>query len=160
MGSALMVMDQLCFQTCADCSKHKYHWILYFSFQLTMVTIMYLAVVLFEIDGTASPLNIIITYSQLGTIAVSTGSGFQSSLIHNLSRNSVIGCLTLFGVWNLDFFCLIFPHVCVSTSIKAVDILLFDYIIALYPLILTAFILAGIELYDRYSHLPQNKLEP
>ena len=26
--------------TCADCSKHKYHWILYLIFQLTMVTIM------------------------------------------------------------------------------------------------------------------------
>jgi hypothetical protein len=32
--------------TCTDCSKHRYHWILYFIFQLTMVTIMYLAVVL------------------------------------------------------------------------------------------------------------------
>ena len=37
--------------TCADCSKHRYHWILYFVFQLSMVTIMYLAVVLFEINA-------------------------------------------------------------------------------------------------------------
>ena len=51
--------------TCADCSKHRYHWILYFIFQLSMVTIMYLAVVLFEINGTASPFNVIITYIQL-----------------------------------------------------------------------------------------------
>ena len=32
--------------TCADCSKHKYHWILYFIFQLTMVIIMYLVMIL------------------------------------------------------------------------------------------------------------------
>ena len=47
--------------TCADCSKHRYHWILYFIFQLSMVTIMYLAVVLFEINGTASPFNVIVS---------------------------------------------------------------------------------------------------
>ena len=135
--------------TCADCSKHKHHWILYFIFQLSMATIMYLAVVLFEINGTVSPLNIIITYSQLSTIAVMTGSGFHASLVHNLSRKSVIGCLTLFGVWNLDFFRLILPPVCINTSIKAINILLFDYIIAFYPLVLTIFILVGIELNDR-----------
>ena len=118
--------------TCADCSKYRYHWILYFIFQLTMVTVMYLAVVLFGINGTASPINIIITYSQLSTIAISIGSGFHSSLVHNLGGNSVIVCLiTLLGVCNLDFFRLIFPHVCISTSTKAINILLFDYIIAL-----------------------------
>ena len=66
--------------TCSDCSKHKYHWILYFLFQLTMVTIMYLAIALFEINGTTSPINIIITYSQLSTTAVTMGSGFHASL--------------------------------------------------------------------------------
>ena len=65
----------------------------------------------------------------------------------------IVCLITLLGVWNLDFFRLIFPHVCISTSTKAINILLFDYIIALYPLILTAFILAGIEIYDKYSHL-------
>ena len=76
--------------TCADCSKHQYHWILYFIFQLTMVTIMYLVVILFEINGTASPLNIIITYCQLSTIAITVGSGFHASLVHYLSRKLVI----------------------------------------------------------------------
>ena len=110
---------------------------------------MYLVVILFEINGTASPHNIIIMYSQLSTIAVMTGSEFHSSLVHNLSRNSVIVYLTLFGVWNLDFFHLILPPMCVSTSIKAINILLFDYVIAFYLLILTIFILVGIELNDR-----------
>ena len=135
--------------TCADCSKHRYHWILYLTFQLTMVTIMYLAVVLFEINGTASPLNIIITYSQLSTTAIMVGSGFHVSLACSFSTKWVILYLTLFGTWNLDFFRLILPPVCVSISLKTVYVLLFDYVIALYPLFLTVFMLVGIELYDR-----------
>ena len=135
--------------TCADCSKHEYHWILYFGIQLFMVTIMYLAVVLFEINGTASPFNIIITNSQMSTTAIMIGSGFHSSLVSNLSKKPVIFYLTLFGAWNLNFFRLILPPVCVSMSTKSINILLFDYIIAFYPLLLTVFILAGIELFDR-----------
>ena len=76
------------------------------------------------------------------------GSGFHASLVHNLSRKSVIGCLTLFSVWNLDFFRLILPPVCVSTSTKTINVLLFDSVVAFYLLFLTVFILMGIELYD------------
>ena len=135
--------------TCADCSKHRYHWILYFIFQLSMVTIMYLAVVLFEINGTASPFNVIITYIQLGVNGIIVGSGLYVTLACNLSRKFPQYFLTLFGIWNLDFFRLVLPPVCVSTFIKAIDILLFDYIIAFFPLLITIFVLVGIELYDR-----------
>ena len=110
---------------------------------------MYLAVVLFEINGTSSPLNVIITYSQMSTTAIMIGSGFHVSLACTLSRKFVLLCLTLFGAWNLDFFHLILPHVCVSMSTRSINILLFDYVIALYPLLLTIIILVGIELYDR-----------
>ena len=50
--------------TCADCSKHKHLWILYLMFQLTMVTIMCLVFMIFQIKGTSSPLNIIIAFIQ------------------------------------------------------------------------------------------------
>ena len=49
---------------CADYLKHKYLWILNFMFQLTMVTLMCRAFMIFQIKGTSSPLNIIITYTQ------------------------------------------------------------------------------------------------
>ena len=135
--------------TCADCSKHRYHWILYFVFQLSMVTIMYLAVVLFEINGTASPFNVIITYSQLSINDIMIGSGIYVTLVCNLSRKFPRYFLTLFGIRNLDFFRLVLPPVCVSTFTKAIDILLFDYIVAFFPLFITIFVLVGIELYDR-----------
>lgn len=56
--------------TCADCSKHSRFWILNLLFQLTMVTLMYIIVILFQI----SPLNLIITYSQLFVNAMKGGN--------------------------------------------------------------------------------------
>ena len=38
--------------TCADCSKYGHLWILNLLFQLTMVTVMYIIVILFQIKGT------------------------------------------------------------------------------------------------------------
>ena len=114
-----------------------------------MVTIMYLAVVLFEINGTASPFNVIITYVQLSVNGIMVGSGLYVTLACNLSRKFPQYFLTLFGIWNLDFFRLVLPPVCVSTFTKAINVLLFDYIVAFFPLLITIFVLVGIELYDR-----------
>ena len=135
--------------TCADCSIYKHLWILTFLFQLIMVTLMYLAVVLFGIKGTSSPLNIVITYCQLGLNAVMVGTVFHARLVCFTGHKLDVLILTLLGVWNLDFFHFVIPPLCVSTSLKVVHILLFDYIIAFYPLVLTVFIYVGIELHDR-----------
>ena len=135
--------------TCADCSKRKHLWILNLSFQLTMVTLMYLAVVLFEIKGTSSPLNIVITYCQLGANAIMVGTGIHPKLVCFTDQKFTVLILTLLSIWNLDFFHLVIPPLCVSTSLKFVHILLLDYIIAFYPLVLSVFIYVGIELHDR-----------
>ena len=118
-------------------------------FQLTMVTLLYIAVVLFGIKGTASPLNFIITYSQLCVNAIKFGSGFYVTLVCSANREVVVALLTLFGVWNLDFFQLLLPSKCINTFTRFSNVLLLDYVIALYPLLITVFIFVMIELHDR-----------
>ena len=135
--------------TCADCSRHKYLWLLNLAFQLMAVTLMYLVVVLFQIKGTCSPFNIIITNCQLGLNAIMTGSGFHDRLICITSKTFIKIILTLIGGLNLDFFRFVIPPLCISPSLKPVHTLLFDYIIAVYPILVTAAIYVAIELYDR-----------
>ena len=48
--------------TCADCSKHRHLWILNLMFQLTTLCLL---LMLFQIKGTSSPLNVIIMHAQL-----------------------------------------------------------------------------------------------
>ena len=139
--------------TCADCSRHKYLWILVLLFQLAMVTVLYLAVVFLGVKGTASPLNIIITYSQLCVNAVTIGSGFRVSVVCSTSKKVVTVLMTLLGVWNLDFFRYLMPPICVSPNTKTINVLLLDYLVAIYPLILTALVFLLIELYDRKYRL-------
>ena len=135
--------------TCADCSRHKYVWLLNLVFQLMAVTLIYLVVILFQIKGASSPFNIIITNCQLGLNAIMIGSGFHDRLICITNRTFTKIFLTLFGVLNLDFFRFLIPPFCISSSLKSVHTLLFDYIIAVYPIIVTIVIYAAIELYDR-----------
>ena len=135
--------------TCAECSSTNHLWVVMVLFQLTMVTLMYVAVVLFRIQGTASPLNFIITYSQLCVNAIKFGSGFYVTLMCSTNKKVVVALLTLLGVWNLDFFRLLLPYKCISTFTRFSNVLLLDYVIAIYPLLITVFIFVMIELHDR-----------
>ena len=87
--------------TCADCSRHKYLWLLNLAFQLMAVTLMYLVVILFQINGTCSPFNIIITNCQLGLNAIMIGSGFHDRLICITNKTFTKIVLTLIGVYLL-----------------------------------------------------------
>ena len=135
--------------TCADCSEQRHLWILNLFFQLSMVTVMYLFVVLFQIKGTSSPLNVIITYSQLCVCPISLSVGVRVRMSCFLGPTLSTVVMTIIGVTTLDFFRFILPPMCVSTFLKSIDIILFDYIIALYPIVLTFIIYICIELHDR-----------
>ena len=135
--------------TCADCSGHKYLWLLNLAFQLMAVTLMYLVVILFQIKGTCSPFNILITNCQLGLNAIMISSKFYNNLICITNKTFTKIFLTIIGVLNLDFFRFVIPPLCISPSLKLVHTLLFDYIIAVYPILVTAVIYVAIELYDR-----------
>lgn len=137
--------------TCADCSKHRHFWVLNLLFQLVMVSILYLVIILFQIKGTSSPFNIIITYGQLGVNAMIVTSGFYAKVICFTGRWFTTFILTIVGVVNLDFFRLLIPPLCVSASLKSINVLLLDYIVAIYPIILTIILYIGLELYDRYG---------
>ena len=51
--------------SCADCSNHRYLWVVNVLLQLLLLTIMLVVIVALQIKGTASPWNVIITYCQL-----------------------------------------------------------------------------------------------
>ena len=135
--------------TCADCSKYRHLWILNLLFQLTVVILMYIIVILLQIRGTSSPLNVIITYCQLFINAIKNSSGLYLRLNCFLSHTLSTVVLSFVGIWNLDFLHFVIPPMCVSISIKSINILLFDYIIAFFSLIFTVFAYVGIELHDR-----------
>ena len=134
---------------CASCSERKHLWILNLSVQLLTVTLMYLIVIVLQINATSSPLNNIITYCQLFINGLKYGSGLHRRFLCFVGKDVTDFLIAIFGIWNLDFLRVYTPPMCVSQSLKTINILLFDYIIALYPFVLTAVIFLCIKLHDR-----------
>jgi hypothetical protein len=86
--------------TCADCSKYRHLWILNLLFQLAMVTLMYVIVLLFQIRGTSSPLNVMITYCQLLINTIKDSSGLYLRFNCFLNRTLATVVLSFIGIWN------------------------------------------------------------
>ena len=103
--------------------------------QLTMLTLMCLAFMMFQIKGTSSPLNVIFAYIQNIAFQVEL-SGFYG--YYGRKVNAII--TTILGIWDLDFFRFVVPPLCISPSLKAIDCILFQYILAIYPLLFTSVI--------------------
>ena len=135
--------------TCTNCSKNRYLWILNLLFQLSSVAFTYLAVILLQVKGTACPLNITITYSQLTVNILMISSRLQNKLVCRFGQRLTTSILTILGVLNLDFFRFLIPKLCITSSTSPVNVLLLDYVIAISPLVLTVLAYICILLYDR-----------
>ena len=139
--------------SCADCSNYKHLWILNLLFQLLMVTLMYIIFILIQISAAASPHNIIIMYIQLTAMTLKLDAALHIKLFCMIGEAFTNILITVLDIWNLDFFRLIIPPLCIGASFKAINILLLDYVIAIYPLIFSAFIYLCIEFHDRNSRV-------
>ena len=118
--------------SCADCTQHTYIWILNLLFQLSMVTLMCVAFMILQIKGTSSPLNIIIAYIQ------NVAFECELSKFYFLGKQASTVITTILGIWNLDYFRLVFRPLCISSSLTAINCILFQYILAIYPLLFTS----------------------
>ncbi len=149
---------------CASCSERPHLWLLNLSMQLLTVTLMYLIVIVLQINATSSPLNNIITYCQLFINGLKYGSGLHRRFLCFVGKDVTNFLIAVYGIWNLDFLRVYTPPMCVVRSIKTINILLFDYIIAFYPFVLTAVVFLCIKLHDRnvrlivFLSLPLKKL--
>ena len=71
---------------------------------------------------------------------------FNSKYV-NLAPVKIIS--SFYGVWNLDFFRIIYKPFCLHPSLTTLQVMLLDYIIAAYPLVLIFVMYVMVELYSR-----------
>jgi hypothetical protein len=89
-------------------------------------------------------------HAQLAIAGLKLGGTSNTSLVCYIGQTFTTVIIATLGVFNLDFFHKVIPPLCISPSFKAINVLLFDYMIASYPLLLTLFIYVCIEVCDRY----------
>ena len=134
---------------CTDCSKHRHLWVLILLFLLIMVALMCLAFIILKVNGSGSPFNIIIVCGQLIVLGFRLCGNMRNKTFCFFGKKFTNMALSLLGFLNLDFFHAILPPLCISTSLKAINILLSDYLIAIFPLTITFLIYLCLELHDR-----------
>ena len=133
---------------CSNCSTSSWYGVpLYLFLEFIPITIFYLAVLVFQISVTSSPLTFCVMYSQIGSYSL-TLAPFMILFRSNYAYTSLKILTVLHGMWNLDFFHYVLPPFCISPHLKSIHILFLGYISAVYPLLLIIFTLIVIELHS------------
>ena len=135
-----------CTNVCHYCQDTWYDIILYISLEFIPITVFYLLVLVFQIQLTSVPMTCFIMYSQLIVLAFyeecaskSAPTLFSQVKFTDKEGTLRIGTkilLTLYGMFNLDFFRLVLPPFCISSQLRPIHAVSLGYISVFYPFLL------------------------
>ena len=124
---------------CMNIEKcHNYNWIYLLLADLVPVTLLFLIVILFDINITSGYANTYVLFSQMVSLQINI-IGIEHGLVFitkNVLRASLI-TLTLesfYSIWSLNLGRTVFPNVCVGHSIGTINSIALQYMSAFYGL--------------------------
>lgn len=138
-------------EQCVKChhDNSAWLWLIYIALELAPPTIFYWLVIIFNVSTTSPPYTAIVFFSQLFGVVYKINAYIRLTLKIHTNRIFLSSVLTLINIWNLDIFQHIIPPFCVSSKLTNLHAMLFEYISALYPLVLIFVTYAAIELHAR-----------
>ena len=129
--------------SCANCSNSRFNEIKFIGAAFVPLTVFYLFVLSFKFNANSPALQAYIVGAQMigapvvcRLVIAQYGSPIYIGLI-----------VTLLGIWNLDFFRLLYDGICLPLS--SLSALSLDYAIAFYPLLLIFLTYIATELHAR-----------
>ena len=135
--------------------------LLYVSLNFIPLTLFYLLILVFQIRLTSAPMTCFIMCSQLVVLGFYEECGLESAISEsvfsqikftdkgNTLRTSTKILLTLYGVFNLDFFSYFLPLFCISSRLRPIHVFSLGYITAFYPFLLILLTWFCVELHGR-----------
>ena len=134
--------------SCIECEW--YGWLLYLTLSFVPATILCFLIILLRINILSPPLNGVVIICQviIALVNFSPCTFLFYVHMHQASR-LVLPVLTLYRLFNMDFFVYIVPPFCISNKMSILAIIALDYVVALCPLTLMAMIYLLIEIHDR-----------
>ena len=136
---------------CIKCFEKRYGWLLYITATLIPTTTLCFLIIIFQFHITSPEMNAFVFLCQFITCVNTLTSPYM--YVHYASNLTAIhyfelAVATFYGVWNLDFFRYFIPPFCISSDLTALHTLALEYVVAIYPLLLTIVIYFCIEMYD------------
>ena len=130
--------------TCMHCHHVIWNWFRYIMAAYLPLTLFYFIVLFFKVNVASGSLHAVVLGSQIMSMP-------QFCRILHLNDTQIDGAikvlLSLYGIWNLDFFRPFYSDLCIGIGI--LPTLALDYVIAVYPLLLMIISYLLIVLYDR-----------
>ena len=134
---------------CIKCNRELQNWGHYILFAFVPLTIFIVIILVCRINVLSPKLNMFVVFAQV----ISTPICLRI-ILYILSQTksksvsiSIKTILTLYGIWNLDFFRGdILPEVCINAI--PLHILVLDYLVAVYPMLLMAVAYTVVQLHD------------
>ena len=130
-------------------SGYTKHWIKYIVVAYVPLTIFFLVVTVFHISVPSPSMSAFILVSQLITAPVqmrilTDQLSYNPQSVQTLTHSFI----SVYGLWNLDFFHLVYSPFSLDPSISTLQILALDYAVAAYPLFLIVATYIVVELHD------------
>ena len=133
---------------CLQCWDNGSGWLLYLFLATFPTTLLFFIIVFCHFRITSAPMNAFIFACQVLISTFNLNPHVYMDLSGSL-QNLTLTMLTLFGMWNLDFFRYVIPQFCVSSKLSNIQAISLEYIIAFYPLVLFMVSYACIQLHAR-----------
>ena len=133
---------------CVQCHHILWNWVRYVMAAYLPLTVFCLGILLFKVNIVSSRFHPVFLYSQAMAIPP-----FVRIILLDLSNESTTvltplkTALSLYGIWNLDFFRPFYTDLCLQIGI--LPTLALDYAIAVYPLLLIIISYLFINIYDK-----------
>ena len=139
---------------CVNCSTHSdniKHWAVYITIAFLPLTVFFLVVTTLHIRVTSPTMNSFILSCQLLSAPIQLRQFIITLFVNetpSFIKWAIQFCASIYGVWNLDFFRLIYPSFCLYPGSSTLLILALDYTVAVYPLLLIVVTYILVELHD------------
>ena len=131
---------------CSDCSNAWYGIPLYLLLELVPVTVLYLIMLIFQVNITSAPMISFIFYSNVILLSLNFNFFTQDRV-----ESQALGTMAAlsYGIWSLDFFRYAIPPFCISPHLKIIHVLYLQSVSTVFSYVLIAFTWLCIKFYSR-----------
>ena len=119
---------------CIKCAHQWSHWFRFAAQAFLPSTVFLLFILIFKISATSAQLSMFVLFSQNFTIPSNVRVFLSATEAGRFSKLFTHTFVTMYSIWNLDFFRSLYPPLCLHVS--TMHIMLLEYIIAFYPMFL------------------------
>ena len=139
---------------CVECNGPFWKQLLYYILiAYGPLTVFLAIIVVFTISANSAPLHGWIFVSQIMASSFYMRTLTRTAELGHIDQYSyrLLGCL--YGIWNLDFFRVLYKPFCLHSSLSTLQVISLDFFIAAYPLLIIVMLYGMVELYSHGCRL-------